>query len=170
MCSPTMEGIPWGLGTQPRSLSCLHPPKSPEARWASPPPPLLPTCLLGLAPGGGAPRPVPRGVEGCHADHVGSVASQVLDLDAVLGQEKCLHPLGEVPPLGLPEINLRAQGSAGVRERVTPFPSCPPPPISDTPSFIPITHLDRCESPRKQKYLGAVSEALPEPSFPQLVL
>lgn len=83
------------------------PPPPPRAT----PPPLrgLPTCLLGLAQGRGAPRPFPRSVEGRHADHVGGVAGQVLELHAVLSQEECLHPLGEVLPLGLPEINLQTQ-------------------------------------------------------------
>lgn len=45
-----------------------------QADYPSPLQPCAPTCLLGLAPGRGAPRPVPRGIEGSHADHVGGVA------------------------------------------------------------------------------------------------
>lgn len=92
--------------------ACTPLPQEPSsASQADYPPPssLLPTCLLGLAPGGGAPRPVPCSVESCHADHVGGVAGQVLELHAVLSQEKCLHPFREVPLLFLPEINLWAQ-------------------------------------------------------------
>lgn len=74
-----------------------------------------PTCLLGLALGGGAPRPIPSGVEGGHADHVGRVTRQVLELHTVLSQEKRLHSLREVPPLGFPEINLWKQKEVGVR-------------------------------------------------------
>lgn len=104
----------------PAQLRCFHhtpQPGSTAARCPPPPPllPLSPTCLLGLAPGGGAPRPIARGVEGCHADHVGRIAGQVLEFHAVLGQEKRLHPLREVTPLGFPEINLWAQPIVGVR-------------------------------------------------------
>lgn len=98
----------WGLHSpqEPRGQGQVVPPQLP--RLAPPPPqPLSPTCLLGLAPGGGAARPFPRGIEGCHADHVGGVAGQVLELHSVLSQEKRLHPFGEVPPLSLPEINLQ---------------------------------------------------------------
>lgn len=96
-------------GPRPDRSAASTPPRSRTPGAPRPPRRLSPTCLLGLAPGRRAPRPVPRGVEGRHADHVGGVASQVLEFDAVLGQEKRLHPFREVPPLGLPEINLWAQ-------------------------------------------------------------
>lgn len=80
-----------------RVASCSHKQTSPA---------VLPTCLLSLAPGRGAPWPIPRCIEGGHTDHVGCVASQVLEFHTVLSQEERLHPLSEVLPLDFPEINL----------------------------------------------------------------
>lgn len=191
LCSPALEGIPWGLGTLPRCLSrqlsllprsiqrpgpggpssprglgqvVPHPlPSSPPQLTPPSPPALSPTCLLGLAGGGRAPRPLPCGIEGCHADHVGGVAGQVLELHTGLSQEKRLHPLGEVLPVGFPEINLQTDGGGG-KEMDYRFLLPLPAPGSQTPAFEPSTPLTlgvRDPGTRAKTVL----EILPGPSF-----
>lgn len=66
-----------------------------------------PTCLLCPCLHGGTAGPVPRGVEGGHADPVRGVARQVLQLHPSLGQEKGLDPSALVLALLLPEVDLR---------------------------------------------------------------
>lgn len=64
------------------------------------------TCLLGAPSGGRAARPVPGGVERGHADHVGGVTSQVLQLHPPLRHEEGPQPLRLVLTLELPKVNL----------------------------------------------------------------
>lgn len=117
--------------------------RSPPAHLPPTPPAAPPTCLLGLGPGGGAPGPVPCRIEGCHADHVGCVAGQVLEFHPALGQEQRLYPLGDVLPLGFPEVNLWTQAIMGVRGTAGRLPSSPAHPrLSETPSFTPSTRPD----------------------------
>lgn len=66
-----------------------------------------PTCLLCPCLHGGTAGPVPRGVEGGHADPVRGVARQVLQLHPSLGQEKGLDSSALVLALLLPEVDLQ---------------------------------------------------------------
>lgn len=149
-CALTLWRTPHSAYGPSPDLSRIRqlPLRSPEPRHqVGPPPfpgrppclplqPLSPTCLLGPALGRDAPRPVPRGIEGCHTDHVGSVPGEVLELHAVLSQEKRLHPFCEVPSLGFPEINLWAQRISAVRWRH----GFPPTPGSPRHPGSPSTH------------------------------
>lgn len=67
------------------------------------------TCLLSAPSGGQRARAVPCRVEGSHADHVGGVASQVLQLHAQLRQEESAESLSLILQLKLPIINLAKQ-------------------------------------------------------------
>lgn len=71
-----------------------------------------PTCLLCPCLHGDTAGPVPGRVEGGHADPVGGVARQVLQLHRRVGQEKGLDPPALVLPLLLPEMDLR-EGERG---------------------------------------------------------
>lgn len=64
------------------------------------------TCLLSAPSGGQGPGPVPCGVEGDHADHVGGVTCQVLQFHPELGQEQRPQALRLISELILPEIHL----------------------------------------------------------------
>lgn len=121
--APALWGSHGGPDTKPRCLEgtepLLAPSKTPGARWLL----LYPggrfplhTCLLRPALDRGAPGSVPCSIEGRHSDHIGSITGQVLELHPILSQEKCLHSLGEVLPLGFPEINLWAKRIMGTRE------------------------------------------------------
>ena len=70
------------------------------------------TCLLGAAPGRRAAGSVPGSVEGGHADHVGGVTGQVLQLHPPLRHEQSPQPLGFVLTLELPKVNLRGTREA----------------------------------------------------------
>ena len=65
------------------------------------------TCLLSASPGRRAAGSVPGRVERGHADHIGGVTGQVLQLHASLGHEQRPQPLRLVLTLELPEVNLR---------------------------------------------------------------
>lgn len=65
------------------------------------------TCLLSAPSGGQGAGPVACSVEGCHADHVGGVARQVLQLHAELRQEQGSQALCLILELELPEIDLQ---------------------------------------------------------------
>lgn len=65
------------------------------------------TCLLSAPSGGQGAGPVACSVEGCHADHVGGVARQVLQLHAELRQEQGAQALCLILELELPEVDLR---------------------------------------------------------------
>lgn len=64
------------------------------------------TCLLSAPSSGQGAGPVPCSIEGCHADHVGGVARQVLQLHPELRQEQSAQALRLVLQLKLPEIDL----------------------------------------------------------------
>lgn len=67
------------------------------------------TCLLSAPSGGQGAGPVARSVEGRHADHVGGVARQVLQLHPELRQEQRPQALRLVSELIFPEIDLERQ-------------------------------------------------------------
>lgn len=67
------------------------------------------TCLLSAPSGGQRAWAVPCRVEGSHADHVGGVACQVLQLHAQLRQEESAESLSLILQLKLPIINLARQ-------------------------------------------------------------
>lgn len=63
--------------------------------------------MLSAPSGGQGAGPVACSVEGCHADHVGGVARQVLQLHAELRQEQGSQALCLILELELPEIDLQ---------------------------------------------------------------
>ncbi len=69
------------------------------------------TCLLSAPSGGQRARAVPCRVENSHADHVGGVASQVLQLHAQLRQKESAESLSLILQLKLPIINLERHKS-----------------------------------------------------------
>lgn len=67
------------------------------------------TCLLSAPSGGQGAGPVACSVEGSHADHVGGVTCQVLQLHPELWQEQRSQALRLISELILPEIHLGHQ-------------------------------------------------------------
>lgn len=67
------------------------------------------TCLLSAPSGGQGARPVACSVEGGHADHVGGVTCQVLQLHPELWQEERSQALRLISELIFPEIHLERQ-------------------------------------------------------------
>lgn len=72
--------------------------------------------MLSAAPRRRAAGSVSGRVEGRHADHVGGVAGQVLQLHPSFGHEQSPQPLRLVLSLELPEVNLR-----GMREAINRY-------------------------------------------------
>lgn len=64
------------------------------------------TCLLSAPSGGQGAGPVACSVEGGHADHVGGVTCQVLQLHPELWQEQRSEALRLISELIFPEIHL----------------------------------------------------------------
>lgn len=83
-----------------------------------------PTRLLGASPRRRAAGSVPRCIEGGHADHVGGVASQILQLHPSFRHEQSPQPLRLILTLEFPKVDLR-----GIRSR----------------EWL-LMHVDRCRS------------------------
>lgn len=72
--------------------------------------------MLSASPRRRAAGSVPGRVEGRHANHVGGVTGQVLQLHPSLGHEQSPQPLRLVLSLELPKVNLR-----GMREAINRY-------------------------------------------------
>lgn len=62
--------------------------------------------MLSAPSGGQGAGPIPGSIEGCHADHVGGVAREVLQLYPELRQEQSSQALRLILELKLPIIDL----------------------------------------------------------------